>query len=215
MERSEMFDLVNGVCEWISNLAYLNLLWIIFTVMGVGVMGIAPATAALFAVIRQLLQAEGGKVAITKSFFNYYRRDFFRVNGVFYALVAVGLVLVVDSFFLARIDGFLASVLLFPIYILGIMYLIIIVFIFPVFVHYEETWYNYLKQAFLIGMIRPLHALLIIVLSAVSFLLMYKYTPLFLFFGASVIAFISMSVCLKVFDGIHPLSRTSKDGDSD
>ena len=48
--------LANGFyrfCEWVMRLAYLNLLWIGFTLAGAVIFGLAPATAAMFAVTRQ------------------------------------------------------------------------------------------------------------------------------------------------------------------
>ncbi|MBJ4025770.1 DUF624 domain-containing protein [Salmonella enterica subsp. enterica serovar Derby] len=48
--------LANGFyrfCEWLMRLAYLNLLWIGFTLAGAVIFGLAPATAAMFAVTRQ------------------------------------------------------------------------------------------------------------------------------------------------------------------
>ncbi|BDG36084.1 DUF624 domain-containing protein [Saccharococcus caldoxylosilyticus] len=43
------------VCEWITRLACINILWMLFTLAGLIVFGIAPATVALFTIVRKWL----------------------------------------------------------------------------------------------------------------------------------------------------------------
>lgn len=43
---------------WITRFAYLNLLWIAFSLVGLGVVGFFPATAAMFAVVRKWVHGE-------------------------------------------------------------------------------------------------------------------------------------------------------------
>lgn len=44
---------LHGFCVWVMRLAYLNLLWLLFTLAGLGVAGLMPATAAMFTVTRE------------------------------------------------------------------------------------------------------------------------------------------------------------------
>ena len=39
--------------EWISRLFLLNILWVVFTIVGLGIFGFGPATAAMFAIVRK------------------------------------------------------------------------------------------------------------------------------------------------------------------
>jgi uncharacterized membrane protein YesL len=48
----------NGVyrfCEWVTRLAYLNLLWIMFSLAGLVVFGVMPSTIAMYTVTRRWL----------------------------------------------------------------------------------------------------------------------------------------------------------------
>ncbi len=44
---------LNKAFEWITKIAYLNLLWLGFTLLGLIIFGIFPATAATFTVARK------------------------------------------------------------------------------------------------------------------------------------------------------------------
>ncbi|MFC4402738.1 YesL family protein [Gracilibacillus xinjiangensis] len=48
-----MRSLLFTAAEWISRFAYVNLLWIGFSLLGLVVFGFFPATAAMFALVRQ------------------------------------------------------------------------------------------------------------------------------------------------------------------
>lgn len=66
----------NRFFQWFANLAYLNILWLACTLLGGVVLGIAPSTAALFAVIRQLLQREVASGSVTRHFGNITAKIF-------------------------------------------------------------------------------------------------------------------------------------------
>ena len=42
-----------AITEYVMQLAYINLLWILFTLLGFGIFGLFPSTAALFAVTNE------------------------------------------------------------------------------------------------------------------------------------------------------------------
>src|SRR5690554_99319 len=83
---------------WFSNLAYLNLLWIVFTLLGGIILGFIPSTSALFSVIRQLLRKNDEEIPITKIFWTYYRKDFWKINRNFYLLICCGFIFLADIF---------------------------------------------------------------------------------------------------------------------
>jgi uncharacterized membrane protein YesL len=80
-------------------LAYLNLLWIAFSLLGLGVAGIFPATAAAAGVIKRQL-VSGEPVSTFTAFRSIYREQFLRANALGWIHTAIGTVLVVDVLFL-------------------------------------------------------------------------------------------------------------------
>src|SRR5690625_7635570 len=74
---------------WVVRLVYVNLLWILFTVIGLGVLGIMPATAAMFAVVRKWLRGEDDFPIFT-TYKDAYKEEFLKANLLGYILAIIG-----------------------------------------------------------------------------------------------------------------------------
>ncbi|WML41324.1 YesL family protein [Neobacillus sp. OS1-2] len=187
------------VCEWMMKLAYLNLLWFLFSIAGFLLFGIMPATVALFTIIRKWLMKETD-VPVWQTFLTAYRREFKRANGLGICLAISGVFLASDFLFLRMVDGALQLALLAPLLIITMGYIIIVLYIFPVYVHYEGTLMDYLKNAFFIGVLNfHITLLLLAGLGAILFLMLYQ-PGLIPFFGGASMAWIFMiggNYCFK------------------
>ncbi|MFB4162475.1 YesL family protein [Alteribacillus sp. JSM 102045] len=208
MAYKDWMEGLNRFFEWFMNIAYLNVLWIIFTILGGVVLGAAPSTSAMFAVIRRLFLSKE-KVPITRIYLTYYRKDFFKVNGLFYCFVLIGAILIADIYFLIDIDKQIAVVFLFLLLMLSVIYVIAVMMFFPVFSHYDVRFLTYIKHSIFIGIMRPLHILIMAIGISVSYYLMLFLPALFLFFGISLGALIIGSVSHHIFLKID-LSTVSK-----
>ena len=80
-------------------LAYLNLLWTAFSLVGLGVAGVFPATAAAAGVLRRQV-VNGEPVSTFTEFRSIYRAQFVRANALGWMHLVVGGVLVADVLFL-------------------------------------------------------------------------------------------------------------------
>src|SRR5436190_181234 len=56
MQLGSFSNAVYTFCDWIARLAYINLLWILFTLSGFVVFGFFPATIAMLATLRQFIR---------------------------------------------------------------------------------------------------------------------------------------------------------------
>src|SRR5699024_12166732 len=77
-----MDDLVGGyyrLCVWVTRFAYVNVLWILFTFLGLVFLGAMPSTVAMFAVIRKWVTGDK-EVPIFKTFLESYRTEFVKAN---------------------------------------------------------------------------------------------------------------------------------------
>ncbi|SEP82129.1 Uncharacterized membrane protein YesL [Virgibacillus subterraneus] len=200
---------IYSVLEWITRFAYVNLLWIVFTLAGGIVLGIFPATVSLFAVIRKWLYGEAD-IPVFKSFWNFYKKDFIKSNllGVFIS----GLVILIGIDFLfieVNVNDLLRLTYL-PLYIYMFLFLLFFFYIFPAFVHYDLKLRKVIKNAFLVMLITPLHSLLIIV-SLISIYFIMEAVPALVFiFGASFYAFITMWLCLNAFSKVEKKGKRSR-----
>lgn len=189
------------VLEWIMWLLYLNLLWILFTLLGLGILGIFPATVSMFTVIRQLLQKK--EPAIFKTFFQTYKEEFFKANGVGLVLFIITYLLYMDFLFLDKIPSSLFSIFQIGLLIATIIFLIVLLYIFPIYVHFDLKFFQMFKHALIIGIISPLANLLIIIGFVILFFV-YKWVPgLIPTFGISLVAFLLMFSGLFAFNRIQ------------
>ncbi len=138
------------VCEWIWRGIFVNLCWITFTAIGLGIFGLFPASIALFTIIRKWLRKETD-FQVWKTFKQVYFQEWKRSNQIGLVFYSIGLLLYID---IRLIEGFMSGVFAsFLSIILSIMLLILFIavgYFFAVYVHYELSNKEYIKQSFLI-----------------------------------------------------------------
>lgn len=134
------------MCEWVMRLAYTNLLWLLFTLLGLGIFGFMPATTALFSVMRKWIQGHE-QVSVFQTFWKVYREEFVRSNVIGVVLVIIGTIIYVDLAYIYPTSWFL-HVLRFAIYIFGFLFIVSLFYIFPLLAHYDWKKRLYLKFSF-------------------------------------------------------------------
>ncbi|MGV2939682.1 YesL family protein [Mesobacillus sp. LC4] len=184
--------------EWITKFAYINLLWIGFSLAGLIVLGYFPATIAMFTIIRKWLKGET-EIPIFRTFWTTWKSEFFRSNGLGLLVATVVGLIVFNLVFVERSgDGF-TSVIQIPIYLFMFAAIMTILYLFPVYVHFELKWFQIVKNSFLIMLISPIENIVMIA-GIVAVLFVVKFIPaLGFFFGGSLIAAITMSAAYLVF----------------
>lgn len=136
-------------------IAYLNILWILFTLVGLVFLGIFPATSAMFSIARKWLLNGEWEIALFRTFWAEYKQNFIKLNGYWLIFLLVGYFLYYDITFIQLNPGqfqFLVPVIV----LILIATLITVLFFFPVFAHFKLSFLQYIKQAFLIAVSSPL-----------------------------------------------------------
>ncbi|WP_416147496.1 YesL family protein [Salipaludibacillus sp. HK11] len=207
MAQKELDDtILFKITDWIAKLAYVNLLWVGFTIMGGVVLGLFPATVALFFITRKWVLGEK-PVSLVKSFFQAFREDFWKANAIGYSAGALGVFLFTDVFLASTLDNAFGFWLTFFFSVLFILFLTMVVFLFPLFVHVKESFYHYFKFAFLIGL-SSLHYLLFIITGSALAIALFAMVPAAaIFFAASVFAMIITLFSMKAFDRVENRKR--------
>jgi uncharacterized membrane protein YesL len=138
-------DKVNHIFTVILNLVYVNFLWAAFTLLGLVVFGIGPSTYALACICRKWVRGES--IPVFASYWKYYKECFRESVLVSWVYSAAGLVIVVDL--LTVSNWYLKAALLF----IGFIYILSLIFIFPVMAHYEwKGIFFKMKMSFLFGL---------------------------------------------------------------
>lgn len=118
---------------------------------------------------------------------------FIKANIIGFIVLIIGWILQIDlRFFQIQGDNFIYLIFSYFSLMMFVIYLMCLLFLFPVFVNYELKTMQYLKQTLFIVMLRPMEA----VITAASFILVYwlmATIPLLIFFfGMSTVAVTTM-----------------------
>ncbi|MBS4217477.1 DUF624 domain-containing protein [Bacillus sp. FJAT-49711] len=194
---------IQGIFRWLYELGnglakamYLHLLWILFTLLGLGVLGVIPATTALFSIAHQTMDKKR-EAPIFQSFFNMYKKSFIKSNVLGLLLAAVGVFLRFD---LTISKNIIQS---YPLHlfllIIIFLYGLIALYFFPVFVRYELKGWQYFKQAFLISLARPFETIAILICLLLLYILLSYIPILFFYCGSSLIVFPIMWFAYRAF----------------
>ncbi|WKA55396.1 YesL family protein [Planococcus shixiaomingii] len=204
-----MSSIIYAALEWITRFAYLNLLWIVFTLAGGILFGFFPSTTAMFAVSREWLKGNTDK-PVLQTFWNYYRTDFWKSNrlGLFVALI--GLLIALDIFYIQSSTE-LVSWTYIPLFAFMLLNVLFLFYLFPSFVHYDIKVRSVIKNAFLLMLINPINNILILLTMAPLYFLMSFLPALLVIFGGSAYAFITMWFALHAFNKANKASGKVED----
>jgi len=197
----ELKGLMGGLyraSEWAMRLAYVNLLWILFILLGLGLFGAMPATVAMFAVTRKWVMGDTD-IPVFVTFWRAYRGEFVQANLIGLALVVIGGVLYLDVKYFYAQHTPIFQIIEIAILSLLLLFWIIVLYIFPVFVHFQLKTLDYFKYAFFIGVSHPLRTLMMVVGSVVVFIMITSFPQLIFLFSGSGLSFWLMWLAFQSF----------------
>ncbi|MFB3165311.1 YesL family protein [Neobacillus sp. 179-J 1A1 HS] len=183
--------------EWITRFAYVNLLWIGFSLLGLVVFGISPATVAMFTIIRKWIMGDND-FPVFQTFWNSYKKEFLRGNRLGLVIALLAYIIFIDLNYI-KLD----TIIQIPLYLIIFAIVMTILYIFPVYVHYNVTFIQLFKNSFFIMMVNPLSSILMLIGFVALFLVMKFLPALSFFFGGSLSAGIIMSSCYLAFQKIE------------
>ncbi|MBP1969334.1 putative membrane protein YesL [Virgibacillus natechei] len=198
IEREGFLGGLYTIMEWITRIAYVNILWIVFTFLGLFILGVAPATVSMFTITRKWVKGNtDSKIFVT--FWDTYKTEFVRSNVLLWPLIIIGYILYIDFQYLTYVEGYLFLVMLFIFINVTIIYLITLLYIFPVYVNFQYSLVQNYKYAFMIGISKPLITISMVVSLTLIGLLMEQFLGLIPFFLASSVSLILMWFANRAF----------------
>ncbi|MGE6256613.1 YesL family protein [Heyndrickxia sporothermodurans] len=189
--------------QWITRLVWVNLVWLFFIIVGLGIFGIMPATIALYTVTRRWANRDFD-VSVWQTFKKVFKQEFIQANLVGSVFFIIGLFLFIDLRIANAMQGTFSVILYFFIFFLLLLLLNAFLHLFPIYVHFHYSIKNYIKQSFIISLISPVSSMMIIVgLFFIGYLI--KNMPGLLPFVSGVLpAYWIMTVCLRRFRKLEP-----------
>ncbi|MFC4323903.1 YesL family protein [Litchfieldia salsa] len=186
----------------ISRLAYLNLLWMIFTIAGLVVFGLFPATAAMFSVTRKWVMKDTD-IPIFKTFWQSYKSEFIKSNLLGLVLVLIGGILFFDLRFFQSANIGIWGILYMPLLAVTFIYALVLLYVFPIFVHFDITIRQILKNAFLMMVLNPLSTIMMILSFISIYFLIMNIPGLIPFFTGSVLAYAMMFFSYRAIEKVQ------------
>ncbi|GAA0374383.1 YesL family protein [Bacillus horti] len=201
MEMKGIMGGLNRACEWIVRISLLNVLWVGFTLLGLVVFGIFPATVAMFTITRKWIQGDT-ELPIVKHFWTYYRQEFLKSNLLGLILILLGVILAIDLFFFRSLEGMMGTIIFYIMVAVAFNYLVMLFYIIPVYVHYDLKLLQYIKNALIIGMSNPLHTFAMVLAIVFIYYLLQVVPAAFLFLSAAPLSLIVMHSTNGIFTKI-------------
>jgi uncharacterized membrane protein YesL len=189
---------LNTIMEWIMRFFVLQLIWILFCLVGLVIGGIFPATFSMFAICRKWLNKQT-EFPIFRTFWEMYRKGFLKTNLLGWVTTLTGCSLYYYFQLFKGAEGMIDLVLLIAVWIAGILYLITALLIIPVYVHFDIKLINVVKYALIIAISNPFHIISMAALIIGFSMVMVLIPALIPFFSFSVLAFGLMWMAKSAF----------------
>lgn len=183
----QIVNSLDHLLKKLLQMAWLNFLWFLFTLLGLIIGGIFPATTSMITVARKWIQ-DGMDGSTYQTFKETYKETFKKSNLIGFYLAFITALLALNYYALLELGEQISVFIVFAYYFILIIFSCLLVWLFPLLSHYDAKIIQYFKSAVIIGLTKlpTTLAVMIFVLLIIYFSLMFP--SLILFFSVSLIA---------------------------
>ncbi|MGM0838310.1 MAG: YesL family protein [Bacillota bacterium] len=153
-------DFFTDASLWLWRIIQLNLIWLLHILLGGVVLGLFPATVAMFAATRKWLKG-GIDYPMLQEYRIYYKDNFWKTNALGWIYLLIGGFLAFDLYLVTQIQGVIALFSTILIVFMLVIYAFSFLYFFSYYVHFQQSFKNYLIQPFIITLISLKQNLLI------------------------------------------------------
>ena len=174
----KVFNFEGPVFSFLSRLADLFWLNLLFIVCSIPVITIGAAATALYYVTLKMAKDEEGY--ITRSFFKSFKENFIQATVIWILFLVVMIVMFMDlriangsnmaDFFN---DPMVSNVVIVAVGVMCIVLLMVFTYVFPILAQFDNTVKNTIKNAFLISIRHLPYTILMILISIIPFALIW------------------------------------------
>ncbi|MFC4402697.1 YesL family protein [Gracilibacillus xinjiangensis] len=215
MEFSGIWSGLYKASLWVTRLAWLNILWLLSTLIGLILFGLMPATIAMFTVVRKWIQKDYD-LNIFSTFLKAYKESFIRANLFGIIIYVVGYILSIFLKYTGLMNESGMYPILFGIFLLAaFFYAMLIIYIAPVYVHFNLKFWQYIRYAVTIGAVNLHYSICMLTLLAGIYYLSFRYPGFGLFFSISLSAYIVMFLANLGFNQLLKKQQEQTDQQSE
>ncbi|GAE29379.1 YesL family protein [Alkalihalobacillus hemicellulosilyticus] len=197
--------------ESIIRLVYVNLLAIVFSLLGFIVVGFFPAIVATFYIIKKWLTGFND-IHITKHFWKIFKKELIRSNLLGWLLTVIGVLLYINMSIAEVIGHSIVQYSYYPIVTVFSVFICLCLFVMPIYVYYRVSIFATIKNACILLVVHPLNTLFMLV-ATVLFVLFIRIIPgFFPVIGISGFAMIIMWFSLRTFARVDHMQKGENKG---
>lgn len=202
----------------LADLIILNLLWLVCCVP---VVTIGASTTAMYHVVRHL--QEGGVTSVTRDFFHSFKSDFKQATLVYLVLLIPTVAVVMNAGILSSQNSDIIPVYVRAIWMVSVLILTFVVsYAYPVMAYFDDTVWKTLRTAAVLAVAKLPRTILISVLNLLPVIVLFVSLPFFLqssifwlLIGGSVVSYLNMLILKPVFKQLIPEEPDAESSDSD
>lgn len=194
-----LMERTDGALRTVTRFAGLNLTWLLLVVLGLGVLGLFPASVALFHRARLWVLGEQDEPML-KDFWHQYKKRFLSANLAGWSFTVIGILLYLNFEVIRAAEGAVPLYMVLPFIVLTTLFVLFVSAIAPVSLHCAECSRDALKKTlfFVLGRL-PVALLFPTIIWAVAWLCLVL-PAFFLFFSGSVTAYALMWLFVRSFE---------------
>ena len=182
---SKVFNYEGPVFTFLSRIADLFWLNLLYILCCIPVITAGAATTALYYVTLKMAKDEEGY--ITKSYFKSFKENFRQATAIWTGFLLIGIIMLMDLGVVnGKISGeafgspAMGNVVMVAVFVVGIVVLMTGMYVFPILAQFENTVKNTVKNAFLISIRHLPYTILMIFITAVPVVLIWFFPALFI-----------------------------------
>ncbi|MBW4093902.1 MAG: DUF624 domain-containing protein [Acidobacteria bacterium] len=126
-------------------IACLNLLWLVFSLLGLFFFGVGPSTVAAHDLVRR--RVRGDVFPPLRTFWRSYRQNFIRGNALGLPVLLVGAMLAVNWVNFSAHAGFAPQFISVVVLVLALLFAATVCYMFPLYVRYELPVLHYVSKS--------------------------------------------------------------------
>lgn len=215
----KFFNIDSPLMRFLTKLADLMILNILFLITCLPVVTIGAAWTSLYYVAMKMVRDEEG--GIVRSYFHAFRLNFRQATLLWLGVLGIAVILVLDLLILARIDSPIAAAMNMGIGIIAILIFLVLQYLFPLLARFEAGTVQTLKNAVLLT-VGQLPRTLLMGFSTAGILVITFYNGytlsigilLWMLLGFAIMAFSNSSILVKIFDKLVSETGEQSVGDN-
>lgn len=194
------FEKIMRISEFIMDFVILNVMWFLGTLLGLGILGWAPSTAALLSILRdKIMKKEDADYNVAKEFCKIYKKEFKRTNIIGISIMSLFIIVSINQMNFEIQPEYIFKILTLMSMIAKVIIFGMVLYTFPLYVHYNLSIKECMNKGLLLIFGRPFVTICIVLWTTLVHVIISFIPGLIAIFGVSVYAYGIMAINYQFF----------------